>query len=192
MKHPLFTKIIPPIVAFMSIGCWDNPAHELDTPINTIDTATDSDSDTALQDSASDTTTLKRNSLLAEDWTGFGDACTADTDCTAYPSEHKRCIQDVMSLVNSPGGYCTACCNTPGVDVCGPNVDCVGAANAFLICLARCETDADCRTEDNYECHQGLYYMETIFTGKYCLPNAAHITPDTDNVQQTTCPWPWL
>ena len=202
MKRILFLIIAITTITICSIACWDqtthvldgNPGLKTDTTSRTTEGASDTDSsDPGLfgTDSA-ETSSEKRNSLLADDWAGFGAGCSDAADCVGYPAAHKRCLQDVMTLVNCPGGYCTACCNEPGENVCGQGIDCVGATNAYLICLERCETDADCRTEDHYICHEGLYYMADTFSGKYCLPDADHITPETNDSQITTCPWPWL
>ena len=185
-------------------GCWEQPSHELDTDGGMVDddtmsgagdsldsgTEADTRSDTTA-DTQSDTSIEPRNSLLATAWAGFGTGCTDVSECSGYPAVEKRCLQNVMGIVNCPGGYCTACCNVPGEGVCGQGIDCVGVTNAYLICLERCETDDDCRTEDHYVCHEGLYYMETIFAGKYCLPDSEHATPDPSVTQETICPWPW-
>ncbi|MBN2715025.1 MAG: hypothetical protein JXX14_04165 [Deltaproteobacteria bacterium] len=196
-------KIIFILSLIYSTGCWDDTEHELDDvnvagSSETDDTSSDrpAGTDSALSGTGGDTASAnhpeKRNSLLASDWAGFGAACSDVSQCTGYPAANPQCLQNVMGLVNCPGGYCTACCNQAGEGVCGQGIDCVGADNAYLICLERCETDADCRTEDHYICHEGLYYMESIFTGKYCLPDAGHITPDPGVVQNVTCPWPWI
>jgi hypothetical protein len=182
------------------MGCWDQPSHELDVDGGdggtTGSTATEegTGTSTAEGDTGDDTgsgTVGARNSLLGDGWGGFGSSCTDVSECEGYPAAEKRCLQDVMGIVNCPGGYCTACCNVPGEGVCGQGIDCVGVTNAYLVCLERCETDADCRTEDFYVCHEGLYYMETIFTGKYCLPDANHVTPESAATAMV-CPWPWL
>ena len=175
-------------------GCWDEPEHELDNDFgNGGVVSSDSGSGDVAGDTGSDVAARpSRNSVLAAGWAGFGASCSDVSQCTGYPSSNKQCLQDVMGLVNCPGGYCTACCNTPGEGICGQGIDCVGAENAYLICLERCETDADCRTEDHYLCHEGLYYMENIFIGKYCLPDMDHITPEPGAGQLVECPWPWL
>ncbi|MBN2341253.1 MAG: hypothetical protein JXX29_09960 [Deltaproteobacteria bacterium] len=183
-------------------GCWEQTEHEYDSNdlLDSSSGTAENDSETGIDNHStdsgaardSDSTVEKQNSILSDEWAGFGSACEEESECSGYPSENKRCLFNVMGLVDSPGGYCTACCDTPGENECGPNVDCVGANNSFLICLERCATDADCRTEDNYECHAGLYYMDTIFPGKYCLPSPEYsVVPEGEAPQNTTCPWPW-
>lgn len=182
--------------AVFYIGCWDQTDHLYDENERSVstDAMPDSDSKTGVEEDSETNTAVvgdKRNSVLDDAWAGFGSACDEESQCAGYPAENKRCLSNVMGLVDSPGGYCTACCDEAGEGVCGQGIDCVGAYNSFLICLERCDTNADCRTEDHYECHAGLYYMETIFPGKYCLPDAEHAVPDDATAQNTTCPWPW-
>ncbi len=192
------------IIVAGCVGCWEQPSHELDVngDDNTgeMSTATGDSAGTASDDgdtgdtpgdSSGDTATDSRNSLLGAGWGGFGAGCADVSECGGYPATEKRCLQDVMGIVNCPGGYCTACCNEAGEGICGQGIDCVGVYDAYLVCLERCETDADCRTEDHYICHEGLYYMETVFTGKYCLPDADHATPESAAAAMV-CPWPWL
>ncbi|MBN2802006.1 MAG: hypothetical protein JXR91_02810 [Deltaproteobacteria bacterium] len=199
-------KTILSIIPFVIFtACWDTPMHVYDddgfTPSDTnatdadtvtVDSDTD-DSDTADSETAdSETDNDVNNSLLSAEWQGFGTACTDVSDCDGYPSNEKRCITQVMGLIKSPGGYCTACCNEENrKDACGPGIDCVGANNAYLVCLARCKTDADCRTDDNYEC-RSIYYLDSVLTDKYCMPDEAHMTPDPSDTNEMTCPWPWV
>ena len=120
-----------------------------------------------------------------------GGICETVDDCSGYPAENKLCIHDILQLINTPGGYCTSCCNEPGEDICAENIDCVGVTNALLICVAQCETDADCRQDEAYECRE-LYYIPEEFPRKYCLPNEDHLTPDPAYAdEEVVCPWPW-
>ncbi|MBW2533119.1 MAG: hypothetical protein JRI55_16635, partial [Deltaproteobacteria bacterium] len=78
-----------------------------------------------------------------------------------------------------------------GIDVCGPGIDCVGAYGVYLICLAHCSADEDCRQEEGWECRE-IYYIPDQFPGNYCMPNPDIVEPDTDDPgAEVSCPWPW-
>ncbi len=177
------------ITAPMAVaGCWDEVSHECDcgddTDTSTASTDTDADTDTDVDLDGG------QRSGLPDGWQGFGEACETDDDCQGYPGE-RRCIHDILSLINVPGGYCTSCCDAEEIDGCDDGIDCVGANNVYLVCLAHCDSDEDCRQGDGYEC-RSIYYISDVFPGNYCLPNEDLVEPDTDNPQEVDCPWPWL
>ncbi|MCK9522650.1 MAG: hypothetical protein M0R76_06310 [Proteobacteria bacterium] len=198
-------------VAAMFAGCWDEVVHVYDNDCNCADDredgngtaapdttpapkpdadATDSDSADA-NDTATDDTETLANPLLSAAWQGFGSGCTQNSDCRDYPAENKACLQDVLGMINAPGGYCTACCNEAGKDKCAPGIDCVGVDGAYLICLERCREDAHCRQDEHWEC-RNIPYIDAVFTDTYCLPTEAHSDPDPNKPpSDPDCPWPW-
>ena len=170
-----------PLIAFITapmaiVGCWDEVTNECDCG---------DDTDTSTADAGTDT-----DWSLPDGWEGFGTACETDDDCQGYPGV-RRCIHDILSLINVPGGYCTSCCDAEEIDGCAVGIDCVGANNVYLVCIAHCDSDEDCRQGDGYECRP-IYYISEVFPGNYCLPNEDLVEPDTDNPQEVDCPWPWL
>jgi len=168
-------------------GCWDTVEHVYDCGDDTATDTTDTDSQT---DTGPEGDGGQGRSGLPEGWQGFGEACENDEDCQGYPGE-RRCLHDVLGLINVPGGYCSSCCDEEEIDGCAPGIDCVGANNVYVVCLAHCETDADCRQSEGYVCIP-IYYIPDVFPGTYCLPNADLVEPDTDQpTQELDCPWPW-
>jgi hypothetical protein len=176
-------------------GCWETVDHVYDEgdPLPT-DTETDTGQveDTG-EDTDSSTSSERVNSALSPGWEGFGAPCMTDEDCVGYPAANPICIPNsVMGMINVPGGYCSACCDQENIrDACAPGIDCVGADNAYLVCLARCNTDADCRVEDNYECRT-IYYLDGILLDTYCLPDEEHSIPESTVLDFPSCPWPWV
>jgi hypothetical protein len=192
----LTVSILGFISALSLSGCWDEVVHVYDDGNTCVaedsesETVDDNDSETSLP-ADSDTSADPINSVLPAEWQGFGTACQSDADCTGYPAENKRCIQNVMGIIAAPGGYCTACCSEPGKDKCGPGVDCVGVSGAYLVCIERCRSNADCRGDDFWECRD-MYYISMDFPDDYCLPDEAHNQPDPDKpAPELQCPWPW-
>jgi hypothetical protein len=175
-------------------GCWDTIEHVYDNGLGDCqdtgsgDADTDTDTDT---DSDTDSSTAPQGQGdLPPGWEGFGSPCETDEDCSGYPGE-RRCIHSVMGIINVPGGYCAACCDWEEIDGCAENVDCVGANNVYVICLAHCDSDDDCRNAPEWECRE-IYYLDATFPGKYCLPKPEFAEVDTDNPgPEVTCPWPW-
>ncbi len=177
--------------AALVAGCWDTPEHELDTDYSLggdadTDTDADADGDAAVSD--------RGQGDLPPGWEGFGTACVDDSDCQGYSADgNRRCLTDVLGLVNAPNGFCTACCDAEEIDGCAPNVDCVGVNDTYLICLSHCDQQEDCRTSEGWECRLIWYMDPAIFPGTYCLPDPAHVAPDTDQpLDDPQCPWPWL
>jgi len=187
-------------LAFSASACWDDPAHELDTDgvndgTGDVDADADADTDT---DADSDTAVATGQGDLPPGWEGFGTPCVTDEDCRGYgTAESRRCVYVVSGYVSAPNGFCTACCDQAGIDGCAPNIDCVGADNVYVICVAHCDAHEDCRQSEGWECRP-MWYVETdLFPGTYCLPDAEHVTPDTDipippEDDDPLCPWPWL
>ena len=182
------------LTLFTAAACWDTPNHDYDSinPGSGDTGAADSDTgNTEIGDTGYEDSDRTVNSVLDSDWQGFGQGCEDVSECSDYPSGEKRCIHQVMGLIKSPGGYCTACCNEENKrDACGPGIDCVGANNAYLICMARCNTDADCRTEDHYEC-RSIYYLNQVLPDNYCMVDEEHMNPEPGDGEDITCPWPW-
>ena len=160
---------------FAASGCWD-----------TIDHVYDRDDDAQKDKDASP---VGGYEFPPEGWDGFGEACEQHSDCEGYPGE-RRCLRDVLGLINSPEGYCSACCDEPGPDVCAPGIDCVGDTGVYLICIMHCNSDADCRTEDGYICRE-IYYVPDDFPGTYCVPKPELSKPSKDDHLDVDCPWPW-
>jgi hypothetical protein len=179
-------------------GCWDEVKNVYDcndcpdgSASSDGDADTDADSD-ADADGGPDGSVTSGQGDLPQGWEGFGASCETNADCEAlgYPGE-ARCVHDVIGLINAPGGYCTACCNAEEIGGCAQNIDCVGANNVYLICLSHCDSDADCRQDGDWECRE-IYYIPDQFPGKFCLPVPELVQPDTDNLTDIDCPWPWL
>ncbi len=166
------------ITALIAVaGCWDEVTHEYDCGDDTDTSTADTDADTDWS--------------LPEGWEGFGEACETDADCQGYPGE-RRCIRDIMSLINVPGGFCTSCCDAEEIGGCAQGIDCVGANEVYLVCIHHCESDDNCRQDEGYECRP-IYYLSEVFPGNFCLPDEEHVEPDTDSPpQELDCPWPWL
>ena len=49
---------------------------------------------------------------------------------------------------------------------------------------------AQCREDEGYECRE-IYYIPDQFPGNFCLPTPDLVEPDTDNITELDCPWPW-
>jgi hypothetical protein len=179
-------------------GCWDDITHNYDCGDcpecpdgSSADTDTDADTDSDADGGDIDAGSNGQGDL-PPGWEGFGAPCEVDEDCTGYPAAEKRCIKDLMGVVNAPGGYCTACCDWEGIDGCAQNIDCVGVNNTFVICASNCTSSDQCRTDEGWEC-RGLWYMESYFPDDYCMPDSDHVEPDTESPSpETQCPWPWL
>jgi hypothetical protein len=178
-------------------GCWDEIVHQGECTDTGAPPGTDTDAD-ADTDADTDTDTAPSGDGQGDvpaGWEGFGTACTTDADCNAYPGSPdfpRCCLTDVLGLINAPGGFCTACCNAAEIGGCAENIDCVGADNAYTICLAHCDSNDDCRTDEGWECRE-IYYIPTDFPGTFCLPDALHkdLGPD-QALDDPGCPWPWL
>jgi hypothetical protein len=175
-------------------GCWDEVIHQAECADTggTTDTDTDTDADT---DSDADAAVVgDGQGDVPAGWEGFGAPCVDDADCNNYPGSEafpRRCLTDVMELFNAPGGFCTACCNVPAADGCADNIDCVGADLAFTICLAHCDSNEDCRTDEGWECRP-IYLVEETFPGNFCLPDEEHKDLEPGQVpDDPNCPWPW-
>ena len=190
--------ILMVLAAVALAGCWDTVQHVYDcgeTPATDTDVDADADGDSdadgdADADGGPDGSTQGQGDL-PDGWEGFGSACESDEDCKDYPADNKRCISNVLGIINTPGSYCTACCDYEEIDGCAPGIDCVGANGVYLVCLAHCESDDQCRESEGYECRE-IYYIPDVFPGTYCLPNESVMQPDTDEPpQDLDCPWPW-
>lgn len=184
------TSLVVIMVCLALVGCWNQTDHELDDNISATmpdDTATTVVNDNG--DTSSASAEFPQNSMLDDRWKGFGSPCEDVSDCAGYPSENKLCLHDVLGYINIQGGYCTACCNTPGKDVCGKGIDCVGVDGVALVCIARCNGDTDCRTDEFHEC-RAMYYLEKVFLDNYCLPDEEHMEPEGAS-EDLSCPWPW-
>jgi len=177
-------------------GCWDKVEHTYDcgdTPTGgdaDTDSDVDTDSDADSDADGGDADGGQGQGDVPEGWEGFGTPCLADEDCGGYPGE-RRCVTDVLGLINAPGGFCTACCDAEAADGCAQNIDCVGANNVYLVCIAHCDSHQDCRQEEGWECRP-IYYIPDQFPGDFCLPDEEHVEPDTDGIMDLDCPWPWL
>ena len=178
MNKTIFLRAIYLAVLLWAVqpGCSDD------------DTNTDVDTDDGGVDTGSETNNYQ---VPGPGWESFGTACEVDADCSGYPLDEKRCIHNCLNVINVPNGYCTACCNEAGHDICAPGVDCVGEDGVYLVCLAHCLNDDDCRQDDGYECRP-IYHIPDRFPGKYCLPVPELVEPDTDDESTLVCPWPWL
>jgi hypothetical protein len=207
--------------SILAIGCWTEtvtnkydcaPNTPTDTPGQSdcdsdCDTDTDSDTDAytdvdidadtdADSDSDSDTDTdadtNQGQGIRPEGWEDMGKACEVHEDCANIPGGLGRCVFDVVEFINLEGGYCAACCNKPALDGCAPGIDCVGADEVYLVCINHCTDNSQCRTDENYECRP-LWYLDSIYPGDYCLPDADHVEPPEGSVPtDPECDWPWL
>jgi hypothetical protein len=172
-------------------GCWDQIVHEMDCTNTGGSTDTDADADT---DGDGGAPTGDGQGDLPAGWEGFGAACVTDEDCNGYPGSAqfpRRCLTDVLGLINAPGGFCTACCNAEEKDGCAKNIDCVGANSVYTICLAHCNAASQCRQSEGWACLP-LYYIPENFPGDFCLPDQDHVEVDTDKPKDDpNCPWPY-
>ncbi|MCP4676713.1 MAG: hypothetical protein GY854_14615 [Deltaproteobacteria bacterium] len=170
------------ILATIATGCWDNVEYVFDCELGSV--SSDASAGDADADSDADAdATGEGQGLRPEGWEDFGSPCAVHDDCTGYP--RSRCIDSsILGIINAPGGYCTACCDKPG-EWCAEGVQCIGLDDGtirYLICAATCNSDADCRTEDNWVCRKVPPYLDTTaFPGDFCLPDNDHIEANTDN-----------
>lgn len=176
--------------ALLAVGCWDEIEHTYDCEVKYGDTdtsTTTADAGDTEQDSG---TAAAGQGNRIPGWEGMGAPCQEDKDCKNMPGG--RCVFNIVEVINAVGGYCLSCCNTPGVDVCAPGIDCVGVDEVYLICLNRCTSDNQCREAEGYKCLP-IWYLDEIFAGNYCLPDADHVQPGPDDVPTDPhCDWPWL
>jgi hypothetical protein len=172
IKDRMFALLVS-LAATCVVSCWDEIDHQVVPVGNDLDASTEW--------------------VIPPEWSGFGTACSSDNDCGNYPSSEKRCIHNCVGLINTPGGYCTGCCDKAGKNLCAPGIDCVGYDNVYLVCLAHCNSDTDCRQEEGYECRT-IYYIPDDFPGNYCLPKEEFVEPDDADasIDEALCPWPWL
>jgi hypothetical protein len=92
-----------------------------------------------------------------------------EEDC---PGDRKVCISEVMT-VTIPNGYCSVPCDPgAGTDTCPPGSRCNSLPFGPLsgLCLATCETAADCRESDGYTCvgivaGEGVCFPDGILPG---------------------------
>jgi len=166
---------------------------ENDSNLNTDDSSDDSTEDIGTDSSSETASAATGQGTRPDDWANFGAPCQINDQCTGY-HEDARCIHSVMSVIDVPDGYCAACCNEPGKDICAQGIDCVGLNEAYLICLAHCDSVEDCRDDGKWDCLPLPYTMDQLFPGTFCLPTAEYAGPDTDDTDDHDpgCDWPWL
>lgn len=190
------------------IGCWDEIEHEVDETVGYTGPAVDAgdDTDTAPEtggdaggdaggdggSDAEDTDTEQDGQgIQPPGWEGFGKPCKVHDDCKNIPLG--RCIENILGLVNAPGGYCVACCNQAGIDVCAPGIDCIGEPGMYLVCINTCESDDQCRQEEGYRCLPVWYLAEKYPGRRYCMPSEDLIEPPEGSTpSDPQCNWPWL
>jgi hypothetical protein len=95
-------------------------------------------------------------------FSGVGQGCIEDRDCSGIPSPERTCLTDLMGFT-FPGGYCSARCTSS--EDCGPGATCVDIMVEQL-CFKDCRGDDDCRVDEGYACME----MPYIGGGPYCLP----------------------
>jgi hypothetical protein len=81
---------------------------------------------------------------------GIGNACQPNTKGTPRGTcvgDEAICVTD--GQLGLDGGYCVQDCVKTG---CPSDSDCVELAPGFDLCMALCNTDADCRAADGYVC----------------------------------------
>jgi hypothetical protein len=174
-------------------GCWDEIDHPYDLKIDKgdagagqVDSGTDVDTGTD-----TGTSTGPGQGNLPEGWENFGGPCTKHDDCTGYP--RARCVDtSILGVINAPGGYCTACCDSAG-EWCADGIQCIGLDDVYLICAATCDSDEQCREDEGYECREVPYLEDPGVTDNFCLPDNDNIEPDTDITPlPLDCDWPWV
>ncbi len=186
------------VILILSTGCWDKVEHVYDCELGDqdgpVDTSTEKE-DAGTEGKSTDTSTVQSNEgqgTRPPGWENFGSPCETHDQCTGYGTE-PRCLHSVMGLINIPDGFCADCCNEAGKDVCASGIDCIGVYEAYLICLAHCNSDDDCRDDGKWSCQPLPFGMDEVFSGDYCLPTPEYSTPDTDaEAEDPGCPWPWL
>ncbi len=186
-------------IALLATGCWDEIKHAYDQLSSgedvEDDTETDEDAgpdDAGSGDTESDTWGTGQGDL-PPGWGNFGGPCETDDDCTGY-SDRARCIQDnILGVINVPGGYCSACCDEAG-SYCADNIQCIGIDDLYLICAVQCDEHEDCRQDEGYECRTIPPYLDTSpFPGTFCLPDKEHMEPEPGTPPtEVDCDWPWL
>jgi hypothetical protein len=158
--------------ALVVAGCDNSTDNEGDATDDTandlvVDTGTDPIPDPTTEpppDTGSDT---EEDGPADVPWDGeggtVGEACSTVDDCGGIPSAAPNCLTDIMGYVSLPGGYCSADCTTS--DECGVDGFCLNVV-ILAICVKECDTSADCREAEGYECAEPPY----IGGGPYCLP----------------------
>jgi hypothetical protein len=117
--------------------------------------------------------------------TPTGQACSANTDCTANHND-PICLQ----LFQFPNGYCSEFCDTTLQD-CSPGNVCYAGLNLSVhgVCLHTCAADSDCRIADGYGC------VDKGLAGKVCTiapETACNDYLDNDHDLLTDCQDPTL
>ena len=79
-----------------------------------------------------------------------GDRCYSSTQCAGVPGTGRLCLTTLMGYLTFPGGYCSAAC-TSDVE-CGPEGKCMDVYDLGNFCLKMCDSAADCRTSEGYDC----------------------------------------
>ena len=188
------------------IGCWDVIEHHYDydprnpgqglgscsemddggTGTTALDTGSDDTADTGTAEEDLET---QGQGIQIPGWEGFGRACETNADCTDLPDG--QCIHNIMDIIHAPRGFCSACCNKAGIDICAAGIDCVGLDDNFTICINTCFSDDQCR--EGYEC-KPVPYLNSYYQGRnYCMPDAENaIIPEGVPATEPDCDWPWL
>ncbi len=84
--------------------------------------------------------------------------------CEGPPMTPSTCDEGMVCGFG-PGGYCTAVCF--GGSACPGDGVCTSTVRAGRLCMARCQTDADCRVEQGYVCDPG---WRTCFLPGFHVP----------------------
>ena len=113
-----------------------------------------------------------------------GSACSETSDCDA--TLDLECLTEIPPVpavgfpgMTFPGGMCTRRCGEPNPDStnpedrelstdCGPSAICVQSSQArgggsitMQMCLRKCESPSDCRTDEGYSCVTGAFGLKT-------------------------------
>lgn len=110
----------------------------------------------------------------------WGAPCTSNADCVPLLGDGAKCIQNILSVYDLPGGYCTRSCKLPNTSVtfehnsadCDPDggVTCVGVEGAFTACALPCESHDQCGRE-GYGCRM-MPSIAAEGDPTFCLMNA--------------------
>jgi hypothetical protein len=114
----------------------------------------------------------------------IGGGCTAPTQCAS-----QKCVTEMGSMAQFPGGYCVAGCTAADEDKPCPGGDgiCIGlpdsSGNTGYVCLGGCTTGVDCRRD--YMCSADAQ-IKTADGSGICIPRCEHFTCNTGFTCDTT------
>jgi len=130
------------------------------------------DEDAATSTSATEPATAK----VGDACTGLSDTeCRADLEVGGWTCLTDELIEDLAEgefSAEIPAGYCTRLICL-GDGKCGPGAFCADLEQylgmSFSVCLKSCDTNADCREDEGYLCHDGASDQFEALPQKICV-----------------------